>query len=382
MASTSASNTSTTELENEINDSQLNDSVYRFYHGPNPEMAIIFFHDMYWRKDEKPHLIWRSRTNPSVCWPQKWLPEEYPNSQILSIHYSASIQKTSTDGHMDLFLIGENLYQDILQKCAANCPIFLVGHGAGGLVIKKVIVAMKDALPLDEPNKTREYSFLKNVKGIFYYSTPHSGLYGASWIKCLPECLLSPLLDTLQVLSTPTSRLNQTFEIWRQGTKCKTFAILAAGQTKVCLCWYTHIVEEASARVGSDNIYTDQESDHFNVCKPTSRTHGSYMMLVKFIRSQKEATSSQEEMPTNSNVPPSTKDNAETYWKNYVAQILNGRYLKEGFMLAREDAEEIQRFVEVWDSLERGLKENGLRFEYADSNQYVWKPVTFDVICV
>ncbi|CAM6095408.1 unnamed protein product [Calypogeia fissa] len=377
MASTSASNSSTTELENEINDSQLNESVYLFYHGPDPEMAIIFFHDMYLRKDEKPHFhTWRSRTKPSVCWPQKWLPEEYPNSQILTIHYNASILKTLTDGHMDLFLIGENLCQDILRQCAANCPIFLVGHGAGGLVIKAVILAMTTAVSyqtLNEPNKTRGDSFLKNVKGIFYYSTPHSGLYGASWIKCLPECLLSPLLDPLQVLSTQTSRLNHIFENWRKGTKCKTFAIYAAGRTKVALCWYTHIVEEASARVGSDTLYV-VESDHFNACKPKSKNHGSYMKLVEFIGPQKKATSSQEEMSTNSSVPPSTEDNVETSWKNYVTQILNGCDLREGLWLAREDAMKIQGFAEVWGSLTRGLQDKGLKLEYDDGNKLVWKP--------
>lgn len=95
------------------------------------------------------------------------------------------------------------------------------------------------------------------------------------------------------------------------------------------LCWYTHIVTEASARPDSDIFYTI-ESDHFNACKPNCKNHSSFQKLVDFISQEMKALSTKGEMPTIPSVPPPIEDSAKTACKERVADILNECDLRGG----------------------------------------------------
>ncbi len=61
-------------------------------------------------------------------------------------------------------------------------PIVLIGHSFGGLVLKSLVVKLVKASaiqnptnPLSEITVQRAKAFLRNVRGVAFYSVPHSG---------------------------------------------------------------------------------------------------------------------------------------------------------------------------------------------------------------
>ncbi|CAM6106117.1 unnamed protein product [Calypogeia fissa] len=246
---------STPELE------RINDSIYVLYDPPKPTAQIIFFHDIHWREYEQPHWqSWMSDSRPSVCWPQAWLPVIVPHARILSACYDSGIWKGETTGHMDLHLLGENLRQDILPVYVESRPVFLIGHGLGGFVIKALIKSMDEELrDLSRGASHREHSkknidhklesFLENVRGVMYYATPFLGSpLSDSTGNISNKGSLFPLLE---ILNTEASRLNNWFRRWRIDKSCQATAIFASLPTKVDQDpWYgsTHVAVEAAAR--------------------------------------------------------------------------------------------------------------------------------------
>ncbi|CAM6104392.1 unnamed protein product [Calypogeia fissa] len=278
----------------------INDSIYVLYDPPKPTAQIIFFHDIHWREYDQPHWqSWMSDSRPSVCWPQAWLPVIVPHARILSACYDGGIWKGETTGHMDLHLLGENLRQDILPVYVESRPVFLIGHGLGGFVIKALIKSMDEELrDLSRGASHREHSkknidhklesFLENVRGVMYYATPFLGSpLSDSTGNISNKGSLFPLLETL---NTEASRLNNWFRKWRIDKSCQATAIFASLPTKVDQDpWYgsTHVAVEAAARYDVDNFYTSQK-DHFSVCRPINARDSGFHRLVELIHNGME----------------------------------------------------------------------------------------------
>ncbi|KAL3685138.1 hypothetical protein R1sor_003160 [Riccia sorocarpa] len=154
---------------------KVSDCLTQLY-APSPpqsmEMDIIFFHGLQLDFKSDSHLsTWRIGDESGELWPMSWLPSEYPKARILVASYDACIQTTATTGRQDLHSISEALFHDLLivrDTQGRNCPVILVGHSFGGLVIKQLCIiahAKKD----DDP-------FIQRVRGIFFYATPHRGM--------------------------------------------------------------------------------------------------------------------------------------------------------------------------------------------------------------
>lgn len=224
---------------------QLNDSIYIFHnpadHNKEIKAKFIFFHDVQWTGDEKAYVqTWMSRGSPGICWPKVWLSSRYPEAQILSACYDAGSGKDKNTGRFHMDLLAETLWQDILSLSITNCPIFLIGHGLGGIVIKAVIRAMqlkRDALN-NRGSTSKDLSniihkldcFLENVNGVFYYNTP---FLGSKFVNSSYFPNKGPLLDTLEVLNIYSCNLNNYFNDWRNNKQCRATAIFAVRHTSV-----------------------------------------------------------------------------------------------------------------------------------------------------
>lgn len=193
---------------------QVNDSLYEL-HKPvdKPNLQVLFFHgllskgeysDVHW-------LTWRSEDG-TCCWPQTWLVEEIPGAHVFSVSCSGCLGNTSSES-FDLFNQAENLVSDVVMANIgkqSNCPVVLVGHSIGGLVIKELCCqAQRRAVTSRGPEKTRLENFLKNLKGVFYYATPHRGSLVANQ---LADIIGTPLMKYFKMLSTETARLNHEFD--------------------------------------------------------------------------------------------------------------------------------------------------------------------------
>lgn len=128
-----------------------------------------------------------------------------------------------SDGQPDMYSLGENFVNDIINL-GQDCPVFLVGHSLGGLVLKQFILS---AIRIRNGNNTRLEEritkFLKNWKGVYYYATPHGGAEIANLASRLPN--MSPILELLKTLSRDTRRINEEFREQRAKLNKTAFAV-------------------------------------------------------------------------------------------------------------------------------------------------------------
>ncbi|CAM6121372.1 unnamed protein product [Calypogeia fissa] len=385
MASTSISNSLITEFE------KCNNSI-SLCHKPvcDPKAEIIFFHDLQWRKHGEPHLQpWMSNGDHSVHWPTCWLSTKFPEARISCACYPGAIWKTETTGHMNLHQITENMRQDIIEIYKNRCPVFLIGHGLGGLIIKRLVRAMDEELHrfnediragvvrTKHPDGNRLTWFLESIEGLFFYNTPFHGSKLADYMKNLPSG--SPLLEIVRTLSTDASRLNEWFRRWRICSGCRNEAIFATLPTKVDLwdglwqtwwygfwhtVWYRYyiqVVEEASIRSDVDLLYSI-ESDHFNACRPCDEDDTRFQKLVQFLQPRLPRTSA-----------PQNQDSAENESSELLASILNDVPLAQNpIFMKREHLDKISKFPEKWDRLLKHLKKHHFKNVHSNQSGEVW----------
>ncbi|KAG0562873.1 hypothetical protein KC19_9G178400 [Ceratodon purpureus] len=193
---------------------KLCDSVFLFHQPEGPaQLEVVFVHglvddnweDAYWK-------TWLARDGtPNNVWPMTWLPAEFPFAQVYALKYDASIKQTATDGRMDLFLVGENLVQEMVifgQIGQNRVPVVFVCHGFGGLVAKQIVVSAKSRFSQD----IKAQNLLQNIRGFCFYSTPHRGLVLAKYLHNGKSGGKGPLLENMEVLNTERSRLSEAFE--------------------------------------------------------------------------------------------------------------------------------------------------------------------------
>lgn len=210
-----------------FNDSlQLNDVVYLLGDpGTQPDVELVFIHGLNFNKDNYMHwTTWLARDEAGrTCWPAKWLQREegFPvAARVLSLQYDSSPIRSATAGRFDLVSLGESLLQQLYLSPANvgqnNCPVVFVCHSLGGIVAKTIVVTAKQKFALHAKAK----NLLGNLKGFFFYSTPHSG-----WKLCYEQYKgqRGPLLQSLKELETKTHRLNDDFQCMKNSDEYKKF---------------------------------------------------------------------------------------------------------------------------------------------------------------
>lgn len=192
-------------------------------------MEIIFFHglqvddfeDAFWK-------TWVAKDDEHVVWPKDWLSKHLPEARILSVSYNSSATKIA--GQRDMYLLGESLVQDIIHSdsnIGQTCPVFLVGHCLGGIVIKEFIISAIKRTTMVKPEK-KEFgmlqTFLDNFRGAFFYATPHGG---SKEITRFANRLKHPsqILHLLKTLDTDTARINNDFRQQRNMWNARTYAL-------------------------------------------------------------------------------------------------------------------------------------------------------------
>ncbi|KAL2623684.1 hypothetical protein R1flu_003889 [Riccia fluitans] len=199
---------------------QMSDAFYKLYE-PDPAHAatldIVFFHGLECEASNHRDAYkssWTSTGEQKEVWPQKWFPEDFPQARIISVRYDCCTKQMHKEGRMDLHQIGENLMHEIKwarKEHGFHRPVILVGHGFGGIVIKKLCTYAQ--------NKREKFVggsdmsiFLDSIRAFFFYATPHLGIEG---IKA-PGKNEGPLLKWMRILNSESARLHEAFsELWR-----------------------------------------------------------------------------------------------------------------------------------------------------------------------
>jgi hypothetical protein len=152
----------------------------------NPNLTIIFFHGIAFGTTDEWKETWTicptNNRNESICWPEKWLPEDLnDNVRILSLSYDSNVVACVQN---DVTEIGRNLVQSLVTNSRYESlwdgPVALVAYSFGGLVLKSLMVVAHKLVHRRPRNdfdaKVHKCcnTFLNNVKGIIFYGVPHT----------------------------------------------------------------------------------------------------------------------------------------------------------------------------------------------------------------
>jgi pimeloyl-ACP methyl ester carboxylesterase len=261
---------------------KVNESVFELYCPEGQQQVdIVFFHGLQIGTYRNAYVeTWQSG---QACWPQMWLPEDFPKARILSISYDSSFRRSKVEGIVDLKQLGEILVEDLIVSAGVGtkCPVILVGHSLGGIVIKQLCLeADKNQKSIHIHRIKPVKKFLKNIRGIFYYAVPHGGSQLANLVKnYIPYP--GAMLDYLTVLSTHTEEINDAFRELRQARKWRADAVAEGLITRIGP-FRAVVVTESSARIDVDSFEVLQD-DHVSICKPKDTSAPSYILLKDFI---------------------------------------------------------------------------------------------------
>ncbi|KAL3675292.1 hypothetical protein R1sor_025240 [Riccia sorocarpa] len=178
---------------------------------------------------------------------------------------------------MDLYLIGENLVQEIgwAREYGDHRPVILVGHGFGGVVIKELCVYAQNKIEKSVGGHKMSI-LLESIRGFFFYATPHLGIQGIE----PPAENEGALLRWMRTLNSQSARLHEAFsEMWR--TRRYRWTIHGLGGTESKFGQQRLQVLEGSTRFGDS--YITVSGDHFSMCRPSDRTSNKYQHLKNFI---------------------------------------------------------------------------------------------------
>jgi hypothetical protein len=252
----------------------VNESLFELQEPPSkPTMIILFFHGFYTSTSTDTHLhTWESEDG-SCIWPQKWLLEDFAGVRVLYVSYNARLG-TGSEGNQDMYLTAENLTSDLMEAQIGetpNCPIIMVGHCLGGLVIKQLCLHMNARKDLTrfEKEKSRLENILGNLKGVFYYGTPHNGNL-ACIDKAADGVYDNTLLKYFKALNQDGSRLS--FEFSLLARKQEDWQIRGLGESKITQSGAFKgviVAPEPSARDG-DHFYV-LPVDHISISKPQDK---------------------------------------------------------------------------------------------------------------
>jgi triacylglycerol esterase/lipase EstA (alpha/beta hydrolase family) len=198
-------------------------------------MEVLFFHGFQLGDGYEEAYLTAWKCGDGSVWPQTWLVKEFPDARILSVSYNAGVLKGREKSTFDMYNMGENLTTDLLDAKVGQepCrPVVLVGHSFGGIVIKQLCAYAAGEAGTSKQNCEKNVElthFLENIKGIFFYSTPHHGIAEKIVKRFVAE---GPLQEFVKILSTGTARLNSQFEkLSGQTGRYQKWRIAALGES-------------------------------------------------------------------------------------------------------------------------------------------------------
>jgi hypothetical protein len=217
----------------------VNESLDRVgEHSDIPKMQVLFFHGLPLEDVPNVHIAtWVNRDD--LLWPQAWLVEDFPGVQIFFVKYDAVLKNKN----FRMYNVGENLISDLLQAeigQVPGCPVVLVGHCIGGLVIKELCFNAQEELHSAETFRAKKFeTFINNIRGIFYYSTPHRGIRDILRVSHLRR---SPLFNFFETLSTEAAVLDAKFDkLCRKYPKWKVQGVGESLQVQSVLFLFAYI---------------------------------------------------------------------------------------------------------------------------------------------
>jgi triacylglycerol esterase/lipase EstA (alpha/beta hydrolase family) len=198
---------------------QLNDHVYEVCKpAGRPSVEIVCFHGLQLDRSKEAYITTWLSEDGSELWP-RWIAESFSGARVLLVSYDGVVQKIDDQGRIDMYITGENLLESLtgesVQVGRDGCPVVLVGHSIGGLVIKELLLQANKSISLHQPGNCTESAqcLLESVKAVFYYATPH---HGSKFADIETDFSEGPLFKRIATMNRKAARCNEDFRKLRQ----------------------------------------------------------------------------------------------------------------------------------------------------------------------
>ncbi|KAL2631178.1 hypothetical protein R1flu_015864 [Riccia fluitans] len=279
-------------------------AVYELLEEPNPDIELVFFHGLQMEGSAPEHSFWRTwkLRGSEDCWPEALLPEmlhgrrfnqDYQiKARVLAVSYEGRPDLDGDELGDDCLIADSLVYNLILDNelkvgQRKGVPVFLLGHDLGGILIKRFVMMLESQVlgTIDEEEREKIRSFLKNLKSVFFFATPHSGSPAIEAMASrIDDSTTNEMLHLMKVLNTETGRINAEFQQYRRGetnskvSRFTSHAVHATNATNEGGFHNVLVVPEGSARYDVDSFYS-VSANHFSVCQ----AEGTYTSSIRFL---------------------------------------------------------------------------------------------------
>ncbi|CAK9236028.1 unnamed protein product [Sphagnum troendelagicum] len=266
----------------------------------NPSLTIIFFHGFAYGINDEWKETWTTRSidgrEKCICWPQMWIPKDLnDNVRILSLSYDSNVVASV---HNDVTEIGKNLIQSLIinsrYRTLWDKPVAIVAYSFGGLVFKSLVVEAHKHVYQRTMNdfdfEVQKYCeiFLNNLKGVVFYSVPHAGgtpdlskYFKWQCQQITKDTTELGLLENMKSFNPKMEQLSVDFNT----AICKNLNIYAFGEGLPIDNEWGILVPMASAtQLSNNNNYKVEDANHLTICKPPTKDHPSYYILLEHLK--------------------------------------------------------------------------------------------------
>ena len=152
-------------------------------------------------------------------------------------------------------------------------PVIFVGHSMGGLIIKRMLA---------ESEENNDTDFVKNTKGIIFYSTPHNGTRVAK-LNAGSKFLFFPSTEVqdLEANSPALHILHQSFLDLARKFQMKIISFGETAPTPYMGLDITFVPGESSNPGYGEHYLVGQ--NHMNICKPNGKGSILYRKLINLV---------------------------------------------------------------------------------------------------
>lgn len=230
---------------------------------------------------------WCKHHDPSLFWPQLWLPQEphIKQARILSFGYNANYGVGARSSSNIIDFAKELLYEMRFGRDdngedlgIGKVPIMFVAHSMGGLVVKKAYLLGQ----IDE-----EYQAIAgSISAIIFLATPHRGTNLAKVLtKVLTASLQSPkqFIAELNRNSSALEELNEQFR--HAAPRLSIVSFYESLPTSVGPIKMMVLEKESSILGYPKEISRALNADHHTVCKYSSPEDPNYVSVCNLLKS-------------------------------------------------------------------------------------------------
>jgi len=209
-------------------------------------------------------------------WPA-WLSTDIPGLQVFTISYDAPASNWLGTS-MALQDRAKNVLEVLFaEEALRKAPTFFVCHSLGGLLIKQILLSLKE----QEERNPEARDFLAKIKKIVFIATPHSGSRKATLLGQLSFLVWPSAIARSLVANDPALRqINVSY----RGLADDRRALLSHRifyETQETLLG--GIVDEASSDPGLHAEPIPIDANHITIAKPRDRSELVYMRTREFL---------------------------------------------------------------------------------------------------